>query len=44
MQLKNIDRGGALVAIVVMAGLPLVFDSRYLMGVLTVAAITVFGR
>mgnify|MGYP000585497257 CR=1 FL=1 len=39
MQLKNIDRGGALVAIVVMAGLPLVFDSRYLMGVLTVAAI-----
>jgi branched-chain amino acid transport system permease protein len=39
MQLKNIDRGGALVAIVVMAVLPLVFDSRYLMGVLTVAAI-----
>jgi branched-chain amino acid transport system permease protein len=39
MQLKNIDRGGAILAVAVMAVLPLVFDSRYLMGVLTVAAI-----
>jgi len=39
MQLKNIDRGGAVLAIAVLAILPLVFDSRYLIGVLTVAAI-----
>jgi len=39
MQAKNIDRTGALLAVIALAILPLVFDSRYLIGVLTVAAI-----
>ena len=39
MQAKNIDRTGALLAVIALAILPLVFESRYLIGVLTVAAI-----
>jgi branched-chain amino acid transport system permease protein len=39
MRHKSIDIGGALVALAILAALPLVFGSRYLIGVLTVAAI-----
>ena len=36
---RNIDRAGAIVALGVLAVLPLIFGGRYLVGVLTVAAI-----
>jgi branched-chain amino acid transport system permease protein len=39
MKYKTIDRTGAIVAFAVLAVLPVIFDSRYLIGVLTVAAI-----
>ena len=39
LRYKNIDRGGAFIAVAVLAVLPLVFGGRYLVGVLTVAAI-----
>ena len=39
MTIRRIDLIGAVLAVTVLASLPLVFDSRYLLGVLTVAAI-----
>lgn len=39
MRQRSIDGAGAIVALAVFALLPVVFDSRYLIGVLTVAAI-----
>ena len=36
---RNIDRAGAIIALAILAVLPLVFTGRYLVGVLTVAAI-----
>lgn len=39
MKIPRIDLVGAVVAVGLLAALPLVFDSRYLIGVLTVAAI-----
>lgn len=39
LRYRKIDRGGAIAALVILAVLPLVFGGRYLVGVLTVAAI-----
>ena len=39
MTIRRIDLIGAVLAVMVLGSLPLVFDSRYLLGVLTVAAI-----
>src|SRR3954452_14106474 len=39
MRLQTIDRAGAILTLAILGVLPVIFDSRYLVGVLTVAAI-----